>query len=548
MKKGLLIAILVLCVLLLAAGGVLLYLNSIRQDPMQAFAPATPLPTQTPQPPEQEPEWTPTPSPTLSPEEELQQMADRDFMANRVNILLLGWDQSPEREDEDNELYRDENNNFRSDVMMLLSVDFANKRVDLISIPRDTMANIYNVTGRWKINAAFAKGGSATGDGFHYAIETVQDLLGVPISHYAGVDMVGLKAAVDAMGGVDYDVDVRIELNGRVLEPGYQHLDGQQVLDYCRARKGISTDVGRADRQQRMLFAILEQLQSRDQLKNFPKIYLSVQDKVYTDLNVEQIAALTLFAMDLDLDTDLHRHTLEGEYVNNTPYNGASFYVLDTEALQELMKEIFGITIQTDYRFDYHYVLADKAAATGLTYADCAEYLTNQVIYNTYAAQQYGVDQAALALRTLCTREFPQDWSEEQIEEAMQVPLDQEAIEAATQDLANRIYAMCTAYGVTQARVDPELVPEPIYALLPPLCSALPPGDAENPSGRGGRRRGAKRPKRAGGGFWPRPRAFVWQARGGRRPPGPPNAAAPPGRWDFCRPRAWGSGRGSSGG
>lgn len=297
----------------------------------------------------------------------------------------------------------------------------------------------------------------------------MQDLLGVPISHYAGVDMVGLKAAVDAMGGVDYDVDVRIELNGRVLEPGYQHLDGQQVLDYCRARKGISTDVGRADRQQRMLFAILEQLQSRDQLKNFPKIYLSVQDKVYTDLNVEQIAALTLFAMDLDLDTDLHRHTLEGEYVNNTPYNGASFYVLDTEALQELMKEIFGITIQTDYRFDYHYVLADKAAATGLTYADCAEYLTNQVIYNTYAAQQYGVDQAALALRTLCTREFPQDWSEEQIEEAMQIPLDQEAIEAATQDLANRIYAMCTAYGVTQARVDPELVPEPIYALLPPM-------------------------------------------------------------------------------
>ena len=71
-----------------------------------------------------------------------------------------------------------------------------------------------------------------------------------------------------------------------------------------------------------------------------------------------------------------------------------------------------------------------------MTYADCADYLTNQVIYNTYAAQQYGVDQAALALRTLCTREFPEDWSQEQIEEAMQVPLDQEAIEAATQDLA----------------------------------------------------------------------------------------------------------------
>ena len=174
--------------------------------------------------------------------------------------------------------------------------------------------------------------------------------------------------------------------------------------------------------------------------------------------------------MDLDLDTDLHRHTLEGEYINNTPYSGASYYVLDTEALQELIKEIFGVTIQPDYRFDYRYVLADKAAATGLAYGDCADYLTTQVIYNTYAAQQYGVDQALLTLRTLCTREFPPDWSEEQIEEAMQIPLDQEAIEAATQELANRIYAMCTAYGVTQAMVDSDLVPDPIYDLLPPIA------------------------------------------------------------------------------
>ena len=366
MKKGLLIAILVLCVLLLAAGGVLLYLNSIRQDPMQAFAPATPLPTQTPQPPEQEPEWTPTPSPTLSPEEELQQMADRDFMANRVNILLLGWDQSPEREDEDNELYRDENNNFRSDVMMLLSVDFANKRVDLISIPRDTMANIYNVTGRWKINAAFAKGGSATGDGFHYAIETVQDLLGVPISHYAGVNMVGLKAAVDAMGGVDYDVDVRIELNGRVLEPGYQHLDGQQVLDYCRARKGISTDVGRADRQQRMLFAILEQLQSRDQLKNFPKIYLSVQDKVYTDLNVEQIAALTLFAMDLDL-----------EFINDT---GAPIYLF-----------AYCESVEGRHREDITFLVYGKPLENGVSYKTRSETIETIPRNNVHYTDDYTI-------------------------------------------------------------------------------------------------------------------------------------------------------------
>jgi len=464
MRKGtrtflIILAVVVALGLLLGAGAAL-YLRSIKSDPMQAFQ--TPAPSALPV----EHTNEPTPSPTLSPEEELSQTADKDFMKNRVNILMLGWDQSPEREDEDSELYRDDDNNFRSDVIMLLSVDFEAKDVHLISIPRDTMASIYNVTGRWKINAAFAKGGSIKGDGFKYAIETIQNLLGVPISHYAGVDMEGLKAVVDAMGGVDYDVDVRITLNGRVLEKGYQHLDGQQVLDYCRARKGISTDVGRADRQQRMLFAILTQLKSRDQLKNLPKIYMSVQDKVHTDLNIEQIAALTLFAMDLDLDTGLERHTLNGKYINSTPYSGASYYVLDTDKLKALVKEIFGIAITTDYRYDYRYVEADKAAALGLAYVDCADYLANQVLKSTYALSEYGVDSAATVVRALTVRDIPASWSNERQEKAMQEPLDKATIEAATQDLANRLYSLCNAYGITKAHVNKKMVPEALYNML----------------------------------------------------------------------------------
>ncbi|MEA5059457.1 MAG: LCP family protein [Candidatus Pelethousia sp.] len=455
----------VLALALALGAGVALYLRAMKSNPMQAFETPIPSPSSTIAP---EASSMPMPSPTLSPEEELAQTADRDFMKNRVNILMLGWDQSPEREDEGSALYRDESNNFRSDVIMVLSVDFEAGDVHLISIPRDTMASIYNVTGRWKINAAFAKGGSVNGDGFHYAIETVQNLLGIPISHYAGVDMAGLKAVVDAMGGVDYDVDVRITLNGRVLETGFQHLDGQQVLDYCRARKGISTDVGRADRQQRMLFAILSQLKSRDQLKNLPKVYLSVQDKVHTDLNLEQIAALTLFAMDLDLEADLHRYTLEGEYISDTPYSGASYYVLDTDKLQAFVNDLFGIEIQPDYRFDYRYVEADKAAASGMAYVGFADYLATQVLNDPYASQQYGVSEAAEVVRSLAERNIPVDWSEEKAEKALQQPLDKLAIEAATQELANRLYAFCVAYNITQAQVSKQMVPAALYDLLPP--------------------------------------------------------------------------------
>jgi len=335
------------------------YYSAIREDPMKAFS--TPYPSAAPTPAFSA---APTPSPTLSPEEELRQSADGDFMKNRVNILLLGWDQSPERNDEDSELYRDESNNFRSDVLMLLTVDFEEEEAHLISIPRDTLAKIHNTKGHWKINAAFAKGGSAEGNGFEYAIKTVENLMGIPINNYAGVNMEGLKAVVDAMGGVTYNVDREITLNGRVLKEGVQKLTGQQVLDYCRARKGYGTDVDRADRQQRMLFAILEQLRESSAITAIPRVYLSVKDYIHTDLTLEQIAALAVFALDMDED-DLHRHTLEGRYISGTIYNGASFYVLDTKALKDLMKEIFDVDIQVDYRYDYRYVAKKTEEAKG---------------------------------------------------------------------------------------------------------------------------------------------------------------------------------------
>lgn len=354
MKDRRLKYIITICTLLILAGLILAgsnFYRAISRDPMSAFETPSPVPTASSQ-----PALRPSPSPTPSPEEQLMAQADRDFMRNRVNILLLGWDQSPERDDEDSVLYRDEDNNFRSDVLMLLTVDFESSTAHLISIPRDTMAKIYNTKGHWKINAAFAKGGSIEGDGFEYAIKTVENLMGVPINYYAGVNMEGLKAVVDAMGGVEFEVDQEITLNGRTLTPGLQTLDGQKVLDYCRARKGYGTDVDRANRQQRMLFAIFRQMKSSNALTTLPKVYLSVKDYIHTDLSVEQIAALAVFAMDLEPEVNLFRHTLEGRYINGTVYNGASFYVLDTSALKALMKDIFGVDIEVDYKYDYRYV------------------------------------------------------------------------------------------------------------------------------------------------------------------------------------------------
>lgn len=83
-------------------------------------------------------------------------------------------------------------------------------------------------------------------------MNTVSYLLGVPVDYYVGFGMNVVKEVVNAMGGVDYDVDISFTLNGRETVEGYQHMDGQQVLDYCRWRKGGRGDIDRIDRQQRI--------------------------------------------------------------------------------------------------------------------------------------------------------------------------------------------------------------------------------------------------------------------------------------------------------
>ena len=362
-KKGssklLIIMVIVLALLAIAAIFALKFYTDIN-NPENLFESTlpegTPAPVETaPAPADEEAQ----PSPTPDQESLLSGQADAEFMSNRTNILLLGIDESTERENW---------GTFRTDTMILVSIDFSNNDVCMVSIPRDSYVKIYNANGNVanpsspysKINNAFSEGGGAQKKGFEYSIATVEKLMGVNIGYYCGFNMNVVKEVVNAMGGVDYDVDIEVKMNGRELHPGMQHLDGQGVLDYCRQRKG-SSDTARADRQQRMLFAIFTQLREGSRLTSIPKLYLSVKDYIYTDLTAEQIAALAVFGMDLVPGESLVRHTLKGKYISGTAYNGASFYVLDTRALKSLMKDIFGVDIKVDYRYDYRYIQDKKS-------------------------------------------------------------------------------------------------------------------------------------------------------------------------------------------
>ena len=253
---------------------------------------------------------TPTPSPTIDPYEELIEQADTSMMKDIVNILLIGVDYSTERETWNGK------KEWHSDVMMILAVNFAENRADLISLPRDTYAKIPGVKGIYKLNASLNCGGglyNADGTenpkGLDKVCEAAEWMLGgdIPVDYYYAVTMTSLKELVDLCGGLDYDMDISFHIQGRSYEKGMQHIDGQAFLDYCRVRKaenGLSasetTDARRVDRQKRMLIALFRQMKADQMITKIPQIVDTFDGDLFTNCTFAQTASLAAFAYNLD--------------------------------------------------------------------------------------------------------------------------------------------------------------------------------------------------------------------------------------------------------
>ena len=384
-KKGssklLIIMVIVLALLAIAAIFALKFYTDIN-NPENLFESTlpegTPAPVETaPAPADEEAQ----PSPTPDQESLLSGQADAEFMSNRTNILLLGIDESTERENW---------GTFRTDTMILVSIDFSNNDVCMVSIPRDSYVKIYNANDNVanpsspysKINNAFSEGGGAQKKGFEYSIATVEKLMGVNIGYYCGFNMNVVKEVVNAMGGVDYDVDIEVKMNGRELHPGMQHLDGQGVLDYCRQRKG-SSDIARIDRQQRMLTAILKQLKDTDQIANIPSIYSAVEANIMTNLSIKQISSLALVALRMDM-SQLSRYTLEGKAMDIL---GRDCYCLYVSRTEKIVREVWGQSVNLDSENDVSFIeeqveahralIADELNRANIAYSKAYSIMNN---------------------------------------------------------------------------------------------------------------------------------------------------------------------------
>ena len=123
-----------------------------------------------------------------------------------------------------------------------------------LSVPRDTLVEIPGY-GEDKINAAFAHGGP------DLMVEALEDLTGLSVNNYVVVDFDGVKDIVDALDGVEVEVEepISVGLDAQKVEipAGKQNLDGLEALAYVRYRGGPTADIGRIAHQQKFLSALI---------------------------------------------------------------------------------------------------------------------------------------------------------------------------------------------------------------------------------------------------------------------------------------------------
>ena len=136
----------------------------------------------------------------------------------------------------------------RSDTMMLVRADPGSGEVKLLSIPRDLLVEVGPGV-QDRINAAYAYGG------VEQAKAAVENATGVTVDRYAVVSFAGFEEVVDAMGGVEMDVEDELPPKYGI-EDGPQTLDGRQALYYARFRGTPDADLGRIERQQRLVAAL----------------------------------------------------------------------------------------------------------------------------------------------------------------------------------------------------------------------------------------------------------------------------------------------------
>lgn len=239
----------------------------------------------------------------------------------RINTLVLATDKG----------------GLLTDTVMLVSVNTKSKKINLLSIPRDTLVPYRGRT--VMMNSVYGRG--KEGERHNATIEVVRDITGLPINYYVVVKPDGFKNVIDALGGVYIDVPQDMEHHDPTpgqelhisLKKGYQKLNGDKAEQFTRFRGYPNADLGRIEAQQTFLRELFKQKVNAGLIIKAPALYKAITKNVDTNFSASSVPSMVKIITSFDKDS-VNTYTLPGRVSNNR-------IVYDKAKTKKLIEEVF---------------------------------------------------------------------------------------------------------------------------------------------------------------------------------------------------------------
>lgn len=251
-------------------------------------------------------------------------------LSRTLNILVLGSDRLPNT------------TNWRTDVMIIVALDFDQQRVGVISIPRDVYINPIPDHQPNKMNVIDYLGerDEANGGGPKLLKRIIQEHMGIPIHHFLRFDFNSFQAVVDTLGGVEIEIDCPYVDSVINLKAGVQRLTSEQALRYVRSRDR-GGDLDRARRQQRLIWAVRNQILKENLLPRLPALYQNLAGSIQTDIGLVTALRLARFVLTINPD-NVHSLVLAPPQLLTEGWRQGMFVFLpDWAAIAEAAQIIF---------------------------------------------------------------------------------------------------------------------------------------------------------------------------------------------------------------
>lgn len=267
-----------------------------------------------------------------------------------------------------------------SDSMLVMTINPKTKKTTITSLERDILTEIKHngETSQAKLNSAYQTGG------VELAISTIEDLLNIEFDHYLLINMNGLAQLVDSVGGIDVENKLGFPItisdtepdSTAVIEPGKQHINGEQALVYSRMRyHDPEGDYGRQKRQREVIKAIISKMISLDGLANYTQILEAISNNIQTDIPLNSSNMMNLLGYKDSLN-NIEQFQLEGD---DATIAGVSYQIAKVDNLLEIQNRI-----RKEVEKELVTTLETNAVINGVTSKEKSEEIKNEEDSDSY--------------------------------------------------------------------------------------------------------------------------------------------------------------------